>query len=182
MRPFCRQRLLYLKMLVQAVGVPVLELGGALDPRGGLWLLHSWNMDSRTFGRDTAETVPESCQHNFRGLYTYSLLLFSLARKRNDFTCRDARLFLPPGATPSRKWRLSEDVWPVYVSISHRLFPLNNKSRVTTTDCSTALVEKKGRGGGERAIKDTRHASTAVKCHRKLGWEIFPYNIPFVIA
>lgn len=167
-------------MLVQVVGVPVLELGGALASRGGLRLLHPWNMDSRTFGHDTAEAVPESRQHSSRELYVQSAPLFTRTKEK--------RLHVFPASwrgTIAKMTTVAEDVLsrPVYVSINHRLFPLNNKSRVTTTDCGTALVEKKGRGGGgERAIKDARHTSTAVKCHGKLEGEIFPYNIPFVIA
>lgn len=55
----------YLKMLIQAVGVPIFELPGALASRGGLRLLHPWNTDSRAFGHATAEAVPESRQHGF---------------------------------------------------------------------------------------------------------------------
>lgn len=55
----------YLKMLVQAVGIPILELPGALAPRGGLRLLHPWNTDSRAFGHATEKAVSDSRQHGF---------------------------------------------------------------------------------------------------------------------
>lgn len=57
----------HLKMLIQAVGVPILELPGALAPRGGLRLLHPWNTDSRALGHAAAEAVPESRQHGWPG-------------------------------------------------------------------------------------------------------------------
>lgn len=103
----------YLKMLIQAVGVPILELDGALAPRGGLRLLHPWNTDSRTFGHAAAEAVPESRQHSSRDSTLYILRFrFARAERENDFRIRDARLFLlPRGAAPSRKWRLSRRMY-----------------------------------------------------------------------
>lgn len=93
----------HLKMLIQAVGVPVLELDDALALRGGLRLLHPWNTDSRTFGHSTAEAVSESRQHSSRDSTIYSAS-FSLAPKEKDFRSRDARLlFLSRVAAPSRK-------------------------------------------------------------------------------
>lgn len=87
-------------MLVQVVGVPVLELGGALAPRGGLRLLHSWNTDSRTFGRDTAEAVPESRQHSSRELSLPRTVRSPLSNR----TERE-RLHVPRRAAFPASWR-----------------------------------------------------------------------------
>lgn len=60
-------RKIYLKMLVQAVGVPVLKLAGALGlSRRGLRLLHPWKTKARAFRRGAAKAVPESRQHGAR--------------------------------------------------------------------------------------------------------------------
>lgn len=82
---------------------------------------------------------------------------------------------------------VAEDVLsrPVHVSISHRLCPLNNKSRVTTADCRTgrklALVEKKkkrkGRGRRRRTSDQGCATQVSTKCHGKLeGRYIFTRN------
>lgn len=91
-------------MLIQAVGVPILELGGTLAPRGGLRLLHSWNTNARAFGHAAAEAVSESRQHGLpRGRHAHfipgregSLSNSRAADSRrqttkSDFPCHAAR-------------------------------------------------------------------------------------------
>lgn len=67
----------YLKMLVQAVGISVLQLDGAFALRGGLRLLHPWNTKSRALGHAAAEAVPESRQHSSRCCCYYLYLFVS---------------------------------------------------------------------------------------------------------
>ena len=117
-----RQKTLYLKMLIQAVGVPVLELSGvsgALARRGGLRLLHPWNTNTRAFRHAAAEAVAESRQHGYpRGAARRALLYYPNPGDFATFTRRrfvaadedEERLFLPRAASPSRKWRLSRGI------------------------------------------------------------------------
>lgn len=73
-------RKIYLKMLIQAVGVPVLEFAGALGLRRGLRLLHPWNTKGRAFRRGAAEAVSESRQHGARPIAVARFTLLFLFR------------------------------------------------------------------------------------------------------
>jgi len=92
-------------MLIQTVGISVLELPGAFALRGGLRLLHPWNTDSRTFGHAAAEAVPESRQHGCpinRPSVSQSLPY----SRPGDFATAneyEERPSLPRSASPSRK-------------------------------------------------------------------------------
>lgn len=70
----------------------------------------------------------------------------------------------------------------VHVSISHRLFQLNNKSRVTTANCSTveSPPRKKKEKSGEGECERSRMRDTPIKCHAgNLKGGIFTRNNPF---
>lgn len=77
---------------------------------------------------------------------------------------------------------VAEDVLsrPVHVSISHRLCPLNNKSRVTAgRGGNSPLSRKKRKGRGRRRRTSDQGCATQVptKCHGKLeGRYIFTRN------
>jgi len=104
----------YLKMLVQAVGVPIFQLDDALALRGRLRLFHPWNTDSRTFGHAAVEAVPDPRQHVLLSSTVSPLLLPSSktdslrGNGRASFTSRgfataDNELFRSRGPSPSRK-------------------------------------------------------------------------------
>lgn len=50
-------------MLVQAVRIPVLQLGVAVVPRGGPGLLHPWKRERLACRQGTLERVPETPEH-----------------------------------------------------------------------------------------------------------------------
>lgn len=133
----------YLKMLVEAVGIPILELDGALGLPGGLRLLHPWNTDSRASRQDAAKAVSESRQHDFVAQRTndrFFFLFFRYFHPRN-FTSRrfaaavgNVRLFLLRDAgTIAKMTTIAKDLHRLHGIIRKPsiIFPLNNKSRAT---------------------------------------------------
>ena len=72
----------YLKMLVQAVGIPILKLHVALVPGGGLGLLHRWKAKIMTLRQGTLKHTPKTRHSVF--LFPIYLIIRVI---RGDFTC-----------------------------------------------------------------------------------------------
>lgn len=73
----------YLKMLVQAVGISILELHVALIPGGGLGLLHRWKAKIMTLWQGTLKHMSKTRHSVFLSFPIYLIIRVI----RGDFTC-----------------------------------------------------------------------------------------------
>lgn len=194
----------YLKMLIQVVGIPIFELTtGALALRGGFGLLHSsWNTDCRTLRHTAAKAVPKSRQHVSRDRFLFPRFFFLVSRVKTISRAADSRRRAIRGGCSGHSCHAARHhcenddcrggcTTPLHVSISHRLFPLNNKSHDCPQRNETRhrREKKRKKRRWSRAIKGAQGCATRSDHRRRStaeygrGWLLAAYlRVPLIVA